>query len=81
MISVDKAPRLSISIVIWILSSDTICQLNHLFSNSEAAMLSSLGGRLLPALRISNTVLLFFVKEVVISKLAGVSSINLRDIC
>ena len=25
---IDKAPRLSISIVIWILSSDTICQLN-----------------------------------------------------
>ena len=43
--SLDKAPRLSISIVIWILSSDTdtICQLNQLFSNSvsEVAMLSS----------------------------------------
>ena len=38
---VDKAPRRSISILIWILSSETICQLNHLFSNSEAAMLSS----------------------------------------
>ena len=37
---VDKAPRPSISNVIWILSSDTICQLNQLFSNSEAAMLS-----------------------------------------
>ena len=24
---------------IWILSSDTICQLNQLFSNSEAKML------------------------------------------
>ena len=29
----------SISNVIWILSSDNICQLNHLFSNSEAALL------------------------------------------
>ena len=42
---VDKAPRLSISIVIWILSSDTdtdtICQLNQSHTNSEAAMLSS----------------------------------------
>ena len=40
----DKAPRLSISIVIWILSSDTvtICQFNQLHTNSEAAMLSSL---------------------------------------
>ena len=28
--SVDKAPRLSISIVIWILSSDTVYQLNQL---------------------------------------------------
>ena len=37
---VDKAPRLSISNDIWILSSDTICQLNQSFSNSEAAMLS-----------------------------------------
>ena len=40
----DKAPRLSISIVIWILSSDTvdtICQLNQFITNSEAAMLSS----------------------------------------
>ena len=36
----DKAPRLSISIVIWILSSDTICQLNQFNTNSEAAMLS-----------------------------------------
>ena len=36
----DKAPRLSISIVIWILSSDTICQLNKFNTNSEAAMLS-----------------------------------------
>ena len=27
---VDKAPRLSISIVIWILSSDTVCQLNQI---------------------------------------------------
>ena len=38
---VDKAPRLSISIVIWILSSDTICQLNQFNTNSEAAMLST----------------------------------------
>ena len=37
--SIDKAPRPSISNVIWILSSDTVCQLNQLFSNSEAAML------------------------------------------
>ena len=37
----DKAPRLSISIVIWILSSDTICQLNQFNTNGEAAMLSS----------------------------------------
>ena len=38
MAKVDKAPRLSISIVIWILSSDTICQLNQLntmLSNSN----------------------------------------------
>ena len=38
--NLDKAPRASINIVIWILSSDTICQLKQLFSNSEAAMLS-----------------------------------------
>ena len=38
---IDKAPRLSISIVIWILSSDTICQLNQFNTNSEAAMLST----------------------------------------
>ena len=37
---VDKAPRLSISIVIWILSSDTICRLNQFNTNDEAAMLS-----------------------------------------
>ena len=38
-VDVDKAPRLCISNDIWILSSDTvtICQLNQLFSNSEAA--------------------------------------------
>ena len=41
---IDKAPPLSISIFIWILSSDTICQLNQFNTNSEAAMLSSLGG-------------------------------------
>ena len=40
MAKVDKAPRLSISIVIWILSSDTTCQLNQFNTNSEAAMLS-----------------------------------------
>ena len=42
----DKAPRLSISIVIWILSSDTdtTCQLNQFNTNSEAAVLSTLGG-------------------------------------
>ena len=40
----DKAPRPSISNVIWVLSSDTdtICQLNQLFSNSEVVMLSIL---------------------------------------
>ena len=38
----DKAPRLNISIVIWIFSSDTICQLNQFNTNSEAAMLSRL---------------------------------------
>ena len=37
---VDKAPHPSISNIIWILSCDTICQLNQLFSKSEAAMLS-----------------------------------------
>ena len=36
---VDKASRLSISIVIWILSSDNICQPNQFKTNSEAAML------------------------------------------
>ena len=41
-VGVDKAPRLSISIVTWILSSDTICQLNQFNTNSEAAMLSRL---------------------------------------
>ena len=40
---VDKALRLSISIVIWILSSDTDnCQLNQFNTNSEAAMLSNI---------------------------------------
>ena len=40
----EKAPRLSISNIIWILSShtDTICQLSQLYSNSEAAMLCNL---------------------------------------
>ena len=37
---VDKAPRPSISNVIWVLSSDNIYQINQLFSNSEVAMLS-----------------------------------------
>ena len=40
IVIIDKAPRPSISNVIWVLSSDTICQLNQLFSNSEVAMLS-----------------------------------------
>ena len=40
--AIDNAPRPSISHVIWTLSSDNICQLNQQFSNSEAAMLSSL---------------------------------------
>ena len=39
--TIDKAPRLSISIVIRILSSDTICRLNQFNTNSEAAMLST----------------------------------------
>ena len=37
---VEKALRPSISNDIWVLPSDTICQLNQLFSNSEVAMLS-----------------------------------------
>ena len=37
----DKAPCPSISNFIWVLPSDTICQLNQLFSNSEVAMLST----------------------------------------
>ena len=41
--TLDKAPRLSISIVIWILSSNTICQLNQFHTNREAAMLSNPG--------------------------------------
>ena len=51
----DKAPRLNISIVIWIFSSDTICQLNQFNTNSEAAMLSTLTpfGSLLLSLAIS----------------------------
>ena len=40
MVRLDKAPRLNISIVIWILSS--ISQLNQFNTNSEAAMLSRL---------------------------------------
>ena len=42
----DKAPRLSISNDIWILSSDTICQLNQVFSSSEEAMMSKQRGLL-----------------------------------
>ena len=41
ILTIDKAPCLSISIVIWILSSDTICRLNQFNTNSEAAMLST----------------------------------------
>ena len=37
---IDKAPRSSIGNVIWVLLFDTVCQLSHLFSNSEPAMLS-----------------------------------------
>ena len=37
----DKAPRLSIRIDIWILLSDTVCQLIQFYTNSEAALLSS----------------------------------------
>ena len=44
---IDKAPRLSISIVSWILSSDTICLLDQFNTNSEAAMLSSFAGSIL----------------------------------
>ena len=43
--TLDKAPPFSISMGIWILSSDTdtdtICQLNQFNTNSEAAMLSN----------------------------------------
>ena len=41
---VDKAPRPSISIGVWIFSSDTFCQFNQLFSNSDAPMLSKREG-------------------------------------
>ena len=37
-LELDKAPRLSIRIVIWILLSDSICQLNK--NITETAMLS-----------------------------------------
>ena len=43
LIRLDKAPRLSIRVDIWILLSDTICQLIQSHTNSEAAMLSTLG--------------------------------------
>ena len=56
----DKAPRhsISISISIWIFSSDTFCQLNQFHTDSEAAMLSTISAHqavlspliLLPAL-------------------------------
>ena len=39
LIRLDKAPRLSIRVDIWILLSDTICQLIQSNTNSEAAML------------------------------------------
>ena len=39
---IDKAPRFSIRRVIWILLSDTICQLIQFYTNSEAALLSML---------------------------------------
>ena len=39
-VGLDKAPRLSITIAIWIRSSDTICQLNQFNTKSEAAILS-----------------------------------------
>ena len=39
MKSPDKAPSLRISNDFWILSFDTIFQLNQLFSNSEAALM------------------------------------------
>ena len=41
----DKAPRPCVSNLIWVLSSDPICQFNQLFLNSEAAMLSLLKTR------------------------------------
>ena len=41
ILTIDKAPCLSISIVIWILSYDTIFRLNQCNTNSEAAMLST----------------------------------------
>ena len=53
-----NAPRLSISIVIWILSSDTICQLNQFNTNSEAAMLSSPGKQNAPHTKPRSPVLL-----------------------
>ena len=39
LIRLDKAPRLSIRVDIWILLSDTICQLIQFYTNSEAALL------------------------------------------
>ena len=39
-VTLDKAPRFSIRRVIWILLSDTICQLIQFYTNSEAALLS-----------------------------------------
>ena len=40
MMMLDKAPRFSIRIDIWILLSDTICQPIQFYSNSEVALLS-----------------------------------------
>ena len=41
-VTLDKAPRFSIRRVIWILLSDTICQLIQFYTNSEAALLPNL---------------------------------------
>ena len=46
----DKATRPNISKVVWILSSNTICQLNQLFSNSEAKTLSMQNMKDIPTL-------------------------------
>ena len=66
--AVHKALRPSISNVIWVLSSDTdtIFQLNQLFSNSEVVMLSSL------AMPINST-LKFHLKGFMIFRCASIS--------